>query len=92
MIKGAHFPCLLLLIAVAKLSFVDKRLLAKPTGKPDVLFIVVDDMNDWISLLDPKAPIKTPNLERLAHRGMLFRKAYCISAACNPSRAATMTG
>ena len=61
-------------------------------AKPDVLFMVVDDMNDWISLLDPKSPIKTPRLERLARRGMLFKKAYCISAACNPSRAATLTG
>ena len=34
--------------------------------KPNVLFIVIDDMNDGISLLDPKSPIKTPNLERLA--------------------------
>jgi arylsulfatase A-like enzyme len=59
---------------------------------PDVLFIVVDDMNDWISLLDPDSPIKTPNLERLADRGMLFTKAYCASPACNPSRAATLTG
>jgi arylsulfatase A-like enzyme len=92
MIEGAHFPCLLLLIAAAKFFFVDTKLLAKPTAKLDVLFIVVDDMNDWISLLDPKAPIQTPNLERLARRGMLFHKAYCISAACNPSRAATLTG
>ena len=61
-------------------------------AKPNVLFIVVDDMNDGISLLDPKTPIKTPNLERLAKRGMLFTKAYCISAACNPSRVATLTG
>ena len=37
---------------------------AKP--RPDVLFVAIDDMNDWISLLDPEAPIKTPNLERLA--------------------------
>jgi len=59
---------------------------------PDVLFLVVDDMNDWISLLDPDGPIETPNLERLARRGMLFTRAYCASAACNPSRAATMTG
>ncbi len=59
---------------------------------PDVLFIVVDDMNDWISLLDPASPIKTPNLERLAKRGMLFTKAYCSSPACNPSRSATLTG
>ncbi|MEM1443454.1 MAG: sulfatase-like hydrolase/transferase, partial [Verrucomicrobiota bacterium] len=61
-------------------------------GQPDVLFIAVDDMNDWISLLDPESPIQTPNLERLASRGMLFTKAYCVSPACNPSRVATITG
>lgn len=61
-------------------------------NSPDVLFITVDDMNDWISLLDPKSPIKTPNLERLAQRGMLFTRAYCASPACNPSRTATLTG
>tara|TARA_Y100001934_G_C12371913_1_gene786845 strand:+ start:776 stop:3580 length:2805 start_codon:yes stop_codon:yes gene_type:complete len=63
---------------------------AKP--RPDVLFITVDDLNDWISLLDSKSPIRTPNLERLANRGTLFTRAYCMSAACNPSRAATMLG
>lgn len=61
-------------------------------SKPDVLMFVVDDLNDWISLLDKSSPIKTPNLERLASQGTLFTKAYCMSAACNPSRAATMTG
>ena len=65
---------------------------ARAADRPDVLFIAVDDMNDWVSLLDPESPIKTPNLERLAKRGTLFTRAYCISAACNPSRAATMTG
>ena len=49
-------------------------------------------MNDGISLLDPKSPIKTPNLERLAKRGKLLNQAYCISVACNPSRVATLTG
>lgn len=39
---------------------------ANDATAPDVLFIVVDDMNDWVSLLDREAPIKTPNLERLA--------------------------
>ena len=61
-------------------------------AKPNVLFIVIDDMNDWISLLDSQSPVKTPNLERLAKRGTLFTNAYCISAACNPSRVATLTG
>ena len=38
------------------------------SAKPNVFFIVIDDMNDSISLLDPKSPIKTPNIERLAKR------------------------
>lgn len=59
---------------------------------PDVLFIAVDDMNDWISLLDPDSPIETPNLERLAACGTLFTRAYCASPACNPSRVAALTG
>ena len=61
-------------------------------GRPDVLFIVVDDMNDWISVLDPESPVETPNLQRLAERGMLFTHAYCASPACNPSRVATLIG
>ena len=64
----------------------------KGQDRPDVLMIIVDDLNDWISVLDAKAPIKTPNLQRLANRGMLFTRAYCVSPACNPSRVATLTG
>jgi len=62
------------------------------TSKPNVLFIAIDDMNDWMTLFDPKNPIKTPNLVRLAKRGMFFSKAYCAAPACCPSRAAIMTG
>ena len=58
----------------------------------DVLFIAIDDMNDWTTLFDAKNPIKTPNLVRLAKRGMFFSKAYCAAPACCPSRAAIMTG
>ncbi len=64
----------------------------KKTRRPNVLFIALDDLNDWTSVLDPKAPIKTPNIERLARRGTLFTHAYCASAACNPSRMAILTG
>jgi len=60
--------------------------------RPNVIFIAIDDMNDWISLLDPESPIKTPNLKRLAEKGMLFTKAYCPSPACNPSRVSILTG
>jgi arylsulfatase A-like enzyme len=60
--------------------------------KPDILFIAIDDMNDWTTLFDPENPIKTPNIERLAKRGMFFTHAYSAVAACNPSRTAILTG
>jgi len=60
--------------------------------RPNVLFIVVDDLNDWISVLDRSAPIRTPALERLAQRGVTFERAYCASPSCNPSRTAVFTG
>ena len=61
-------------------------------SKPNVLFIAVDDMNDWTTLFDEKNPIQTPNLQRLAARGVFFENAYCAAPACSPSRAAIMTG
>jgi len=63
-----------------------------PRQKPNVLFIAIDDMNDWTTLFNPKNPIKTPNLLRLAKRGMYFSKAYCAAPACTPSRTAILSG
>lgn len=60
--------------------------------KPNVLFIAVDDLNDWITLFDPANPIRTPHIERLAAKGVLFTHAYCSSPACNPSRVSLLTG
>lgn len=61
-------------------------------NKPNVLFIAVDDLNDWNTLYDPGNPIKLPNIKDLAARGAFFTRAYCSSSACNPSRASVMTG
>ncbi len=60
--------------------------------KPNVLFITIDDMNDWTTVFDKNNPIKIPIIEKLADRGVFFTKAYCSSPACNPSRASVMTG
>ncbi len=62
----------------------------KAAGRPNILFIAVDDLNDWI--LDEATPLRMPNLRRLARRGALFRRAYSPSPACNPSRVALLTG
>ncbi len=60
--------------------------------RPDVLFIAIDDMNDWTTLFNDDNPIQTPNLRQLAARGAFFSKAYCAVPACNPSRTAILTG
>lgn len=60
--------------------------------KPNVLFIAVDDLNDWIGCLDNHPGAQTPNLDRLAGNGTLFTNAHCASPACNPSRVSLITG
>ena len=61
-------------------------------AKPNVLFIAVDDLNDWIGVLGGHPQSKTPHIDRLADRGVLFTNCHCAAPACNPSRAALMTG
>jgi len=60
--------------------------------KPNVLFIAIDDLNDWIGCLGGHPDVKTPNLDRLSQRGVLFTNAFCSAPACNPSRASLLTG
>jgi arylsulfatase A-like enzyme len=60
--------------------------------KYNVLFVAVDDMNDWIGPFDGYPGIKTPNIDKLAQKGVIFKKAYCSAPACNPSRASLLTG
>lgn len=59
---------------------------------PNVLFIGVDDLNDWIGPLGGHPQTQTPNLDRLAERGVTFTRAYCQAPACNPSRTSLLTG
>tara|TARA_B100001769_G_scaffold273008_1_gene268391 strand:+ start:487 stop:1971 length:1485 start_codon:yes stop_codon:yes gene_type:complete len=60
--------------------------------RPNILFIAVDDLNDWIGCLNGHPQAKTPNIDRLAKRGVLFTNAHCAAPACNPSRAAVFSG
>ncbi len=58
---------------------------ANPVEKrPDIVFIIVDDLNDWIGALGGHPDAKSPNIDRLASRGMLFSQAYCNSPQCRP--------
>ena len=64
---------------------------AADTAKPNVLLIAIDDLNDWIGCMGGHPQAKTPNIDRLAARGVLFNNAHCQSPVCNPSRASMMT-
>lgn len=61
-------------------------------NKPNVLFLAVDDMNDWIGCLQSTPRAITPNLDRLAARGVNFTNAHTAGVFCAPSRAAIFTG
>ncbi len=61
-------------------------------ARPNVLFIAIDDLNDYISPLANHPGIKTPNFDRLAKRSVTFANAHCAAPACHPSRLAVMTG
>ena len=65
---------------------------SEPSERPDVLFIIVDDLNDWVGALDGHPQTRTPNINELAQRGMLFTNAHTPGAACLPARTAMLTG
>lgn len=60
--------------------------------KPNVLFLAVDDMNDWIGCMETRPRAITPNFDRLAARGVCFTNAHTAGVFCAPSRAAIFTG
>ena len=80
---------LLTFSAILVLTF---ALNAQGASKTNILFIAIDDLNDWIGCLEGHPQALTPNIDRLAARGFLFTNAHCASPACRPSRAAVLTG
>ncbi len=60
--------------------------------KPNILFIAIDDQNDWFGCLGGHPQAQTPNIDRLASQGTLFTNAHCQSPLCNPCRTSLMTG
>ena len=83
------------LVLCASLLLVTSRAAAE--SSPNVLFLAVDDMNDWIGCLAGTSPGEgpraiTPNLDKLAARGMLFTNAHTAGVFCAPSRSAIFSG
>ena len=71
---------------------VEAKDIAPQDNKPNVLFIAIDDLNDWNGMLKGNPQARTPHLDKLASRGIVFTNAHCAAPACGPSRAALMSG
>jgi arylsulfatase A-like enzyme len=82
-----HRLCCFLLVSLAS------PLAVAQTDEPyDVLFIAVDDLNDWVGYLGGHPQTQTPNIDRLAARGMAFMNAQSPSAVCHAARTAILSG
>ena len=77
-----------LLIALSLLLVASTR----AADRPNVLFIAIDDLNDWVGCLGGHPQVKTPGIDRLAARGTVFTNAHCQAPLCNPSRTSVLTG
>ena len=66
-------------------------LAAAEPSRPNVLFIAADDLRTDLGCYGSREAL-TPNLDALARRGVVFERAFCQQAVCNPSRASILTG
>lgn len=92
--KSCNRRALLKSISVIVLGIlIPGSLLAQSSrGKPNVLFISVDDLNDFPPFGGCYPDAITPNLDKLAKRGVVFSNAHCQFPLCGPSRASLMSG
>ena len=85
------YPSLLRLV-LAWLALGTAAMAAESSRKPNILFIAIDDLNDWVGPLGGHPLVKTPHLDRLAQRGTVMMNAHCQAPLCNPSRTSLMLG
>lgn len=65
---------------------------ASPQAPPNVLFIAVDDLNDWVGALGGHPQAHTPHMDRLFEQGIFFTNAHCSQAVCTASRNSLLSG
>ena len=85
--------CFVVLVATLAVFLGDSRLFAaEPAARPNVLFILCDDLRpDAVGCYGSKH-VKTPHIDRLAAGGVRFTNGFCTTSLCSPSRASILTG
>lgn len=89
LVRGAALAASLLGAAAVA---ADSARAEEAAARPNVLFIAIDDLNDWVGCLRGHPQAQTPHLDRLAARGTLLANAHCQAPLCNPSRTSLLTG
>lgn len=80
----------ILSLGIASFAF---PLLASAQEKPNVVFIAVDDLNDWVGAFGGNPQVKTPNLDKFCREnGMVFTNAHCTGSVSCPSRSSLLSG
>lgn len=88
-----HIIKLLACTTAGLILFVSEVLSAEQTtAKPNILFVVIDDLNDWVGCLREHPQVKTPHIDRLAESGVLFTNAHVQATFCGPSRMSFLSG
>lgn len=92
-----HDASCLLVRIVACAAFAGITLLAVPSpaaaqSRPNVVVIILDDMNDWVGALGGHPQTRTPRIDALAAEGTIFTNAHAGAPLCNPARVSFMTG
>lgn len=82
---------LLILLALVLSMSVIRSSFAADRTPPNVLFIAIDDLNDWIGHMGGHPQVRTPHIDRLASRGVSFLNAHCQAPICQPSRTSLLT-
>ncbi len=82
----------MLRILLSTLMFLGVLHRSAAAERPNVVFVAIDDLNDWVGCLGGHPQVQTPHIDQLAARGVNFTNAHCQAPICNPSRISMLLG
>ena len=92
MTKTRSLASILLATVAIFPAWVNAQEASASESRPNILFIAIDDMNDWAGFLDTHPQVQTPHMDSLATQGVSFTNAHVPAPICGPSRTAIMSG